>query len=354
MSFAGTPGPSTSKDDTVTLQADSDEFTEPPETRQELEQDLFKTQTAAYAKGTLRNLLCQWRSFSRFCNKYKVHQWPVTEHTMCLYAQYLAYTFHSAKSVRNYLNGIKTLHVLARVTPPPDLKNVEIRLTMAGLTRKMARPVKQAQPLTPEIMIDILTFLDLNKRNDLVFWGILVIGFFAMLRKSNLVPDSLKSFDAKRQLTRGHITFEKGVGIIKVTWAKNIQFRERVMKIPVFRIPGSPLCPVKTLKALLKVKGRKSDPLFGTKRNVGYSYAKFQDRFGSLLKKAGYRQGAFSSHSIRRGSVLFAHKSGVPGSLIQVHGGWASDAYKRYLSFPIEVRAVVALKMREAIQKAGL
>ena len=349
----GTSGPQEVGEGCVALQPESDDFTEPPETRKQLEADLLETQAAAYAKGTLRNLVCQWRSFTCFCQKYKIDEWPVSEHTMCLYAQYLAYTFHSVKSVRNYLNGIKTLHSLAGV-PTPDLKNVAIRLTLAGLTRKMARPVKQAQPITPEIMIDILTFLNLNKRSDLAFWGILVVGFFGMLHKSNLDPDSLKSFDPHRQLTWGHVEFREQIAVLGVTWAKNIQFKQKVLEIPLFRIPSSPLCPIMVLKPLMKGKGKPEFPLFGKGSKPLFSYTQFQKKFRALLKKAGYQEKAFSSHSIRRGSVLWAHCSGVPNSLIKVHGGWASDAYKRYLTFPIEVRAVVGLKMREAIQKAGL
>ena len=111
--------------------------------------------------------------------------------------------------------------MLARVQLP-DLKDVELRLTMAGLTRRMARPVKQALPLTPEIMLDILTFLDLKKKRDLAFWGILVVGFFAMLSKSNLVPDAIKSFDPTKQSTRCHVEFREEIVVLAITWAKNI------------------------------------------------------------------------------------------------------------------------------------
>ena len=136
---------------------------------------------------------------------------------------------------------------------------------MAGLTRKMARPTKQAQPLTPEIMIDLLTFLDLNKRSDLAFWGILVVGFFAMLRKSNLVPDSLKTFDAQRQLTRGHISFKDGVGFVKIMWAKNIQFRERVMNTPVFFHTEFPPVPCTCAQGAPQGKRKEVRPIVRTR-----------------------------------------------------------------------------------------
>ena len=335
----------------MALQPESDNFSEVPESKQELERELQVTQSNAYAKGTWKNLCCQWRSFLRFCKKYKIKQWPVSEHVMCLYAQYLAHSFHAIKSVRNYLNGVRTLHILAQVTPP-NLKDIEMRLTLRGLSRKMARPVKRAQPLTPEILLDILTFLDLNKKADLIFWGILLVGFFGMLRKSNLIPDSIDSFDPVKQMTKSHIEFRKELAVIHVTWAKNLQFRERLLEIPIFKMEESPLCPVRILRTLMKLPGGPQSPLFGG-RKVAFTYNKFQRKFRQVLKKAGYVPSAFSSHSLRRGSVCFAYRSGAPLSLVAVYGDWASDAFKNYLQFPIELRAVVALKMREGILKRG-
>ena len=226
-------------------------------------------------------------------------------------------------------------------------------LTLRGLTKIMARPVKRAQPLTPEILMDIVAFLNLSKRTDLVFWGILVIGFFAMLRKSNLMPDSRDSFDPVKQLTRGHVKFRQNIAIISVTWAKNLQNRERLLEIPLFEVKDSLLCPVTVLKALLKKEGRSSYPLFGSGKQVSFTYNQFQNKFRKVLNKAGYKSGAFSSHSIRRGAAIWASRNGVSENLLQIHGDWASDAYKNYLHFPLEIRAVVALKMREGIEKCG-
>ena len=69
-----------------------------------------------------------------------------------------------------------------------------------------------------------------------------------------------------------------------------------------------------------------------------------------MLKLAGYNHKSFSSHSVRQGGCTWAFRSGVPERLIQVQGDWSSDAYKCYLNFPIEIRVVVNLKMREMIK----
>ena len=345
------------EDDAVSLTADPEEFQEskpasPPANRKQLERDLHKMQKSAYAAGTVKNLLCQWRAFLRFSHKYHKQEWPVSEHTMYLFAQYLAYSFKSPNSINNYLYGIKTLHVLCQLKPP-DLKNIEVKLTMRGLCKILDKQVKRAQPLTPEILLDMLAYINLKKRSDRVFWAILLIGFFGMLQKSNLIPDTVKSFDKCKQLTCGHISFRGDLTIIKVTWAKNLQNRERLVEIPLFPIKESPLCPVTAIRSIWQHKGKLSAPLFGEREKVTFTYNQFQRKFRRVLRRAGYKSKLFSSHSMRRSGASWAHCSGAPESLIQIHGDWGSDCFKRYLNFPVEVRALVSLKIREKIIQSG-
>ena len=50
---------------------------------------------------------------------------------------------------------------------------------------------------------------------QIVFFGVfLLFAFFLMSRKSNLVPDSVHFFDAKKQLTRDKVVINKGVTIV--------------------------------------------------------------------------------------------------------------------------------------------
>ena len=91
-------------EDKVKINCSSDEFGDDyPPSREKLERDLCNTQTRAYAAGTLCNLACIWHIFRRFTCLYMIFDWPVKTHTICLFAQYLMYTFRSAKSVKNYV-----------------------------------------------------------------------------------------------------------------------------------------------------------------------------------------------------------------------------------------------------------
>ena len=189
----------------------------------------------------------------------------MSEHEVCLFAQYLAHKLKSPKSIRNYVSGLCTLHILTRVRPPA-MHDPEIKLTFRGLLKRKKHTVQRAQPITPEILLDMLTFLDFKKFEDLVFWGILLVGFFGMLRKSNLVSDTFGTFDPTKQLTRAHVSFVDELAVLEVMWAKNLQHRERLLQIPMLAIPDSPLCPVTILKVLVSTKGKQTRFIIQEKR----------------------------------------------------------------------------------------
>ena len=84
--------------------------------RQQLENDLQETKKKAYAQGTWSNWFIQWKEFFVFCEMYGIQEMPVSTHTLCFFAQHLAYTFKSSNSVKNYLAGVVKLHSLECAT----------------------------------------------------------------------------------------------------------------------------------------------------------------------------------------------------------------------------------------------
>ena len=80
-----------------------------------MEEDLQRTQKKAFRQGTVKMIYVVLK------------QWD---------------------SVRNYISGIRTLHLVTGVKLP-DLNDYEFKLTFTGLAKQMKVPVKQAQPITP-------------------------------------------------------------------------------------------------------------------------------------------------------------------------------------------------------------
>ena len=103
----------------------------------------------------------------------------------------------------------------------------------------MQHSVKQAAPISPLILADIYQMLDFQNEVDIVFWATILLGFFMMLRSSNLVPKSASSFSQLKQLSQDSIKFMQLGLVAVVKWSKTIQFRQKTLFIPIPAIPGS-------------------------------------------------------------------------------------------------------------------
>ena len=199
---------------------------------------------------------------------------------------------------------------------------------------------------TPLILAQIHAVLNFKKRIDIILWATLLVGFFIMARASNLVPVSARKWSTIRQLAKDSIVFNKKGMKVNIRWSKTIQFRQKVLEIAVYAIPGSILCPVKAVRRLLRVN-RCSDkgPLFAITNHKVFTYTMLQKKLKQVTVDIGLQKGKFTTHSIRRGAVVWAEHNQVPHNMIQIYGDWSSDAYKRYLQFPDETRQSVARKM---------
>jgi hypothetical protein len=90
---------------------------------------------------------------------------------------------------------------------------------------------------------------------DANFWCLFLHAFFLMSRKSNLVPNSVKTLNSNKQLCRSNIEInsEKNILLINISWSKTIQFGERNLVVPLISIPDSPLCPVKAYHNMISL-----------------------------------------------------------------------------------------------------
>ena len=132
-----------------------------------LSKEVKQSMKVAYAEGIFKNLRIQWESFLLFSFYYKLNPFPVDVETLCLYAQVLSRSFKSVQSVRNYLSAVKTLHSLLDLKyPETDL--MQLKLLLRGIARSKQHVPRKASPITPHILKDMFSFLDLQQDFDLV------------------------------------------------------------------------------------------------------------------------------------------------------------------------------------------
>lgn len=314
----------------------------------DLKTELKNSRRHAFAVGTNKNLNIQWETFLMFCFYFGLNYLPVDTETLSLYAQFLSRSFKSTQSIKNYLSGVKTMQYLLGHTTT-HINDFLVNLSLRGMGRIKPHLIKQARAISPDMLIAMHTFFNFSSHFEIVLWCLFLFGFFLFARKSNLVPDS-NNYKEKKFLTRENVQVVGDILLVHIKWSKTIQFGQRIIEIPLVKIPGSVLCPVKAFTNMCKaVPALPSAPLFSLPKGKCITYYQYQNKLRYFIGKVGLNPDEFSTHSMRRGGTSYAFHSKVPIPLIKSHGDWKSECFYRYLSFSLEDKLLVASKMKESI-----
>ena len=253
-------------------------------------------------------------------------------------------------SVRNYLSGVKLLHLLAG-EDITVFKSSELTILLRGLDRVPNR----APPVTPDILLQLVSLVDFTNPVEVTFVSAFLCTFFLLARVSNIVPSTVSSFQPSMHLCRRDIVPTSTVLVVLFKHTKTIQFGKRRLLLPLLRMPQSPLCPVQMYELMCSlVPTPPQSPAFLLPTKAGHTVSvtklQFVSFFRDLLRRAGipdYR--TFQGHSFRRGAASWVFRLGVPGEIIQVYGYWASDAYKSYLEMSMASKLQLAYRMRQVL-----
>ena len=308
-----------------------------------LDAQVAHTKGESLKQSTKRNLLTQLTSYQRFCNKYQLTYFPADNKQICRYGQYLAKTFQSPEAVGNYMSAVRTFMALMGMKIPSPAEK-EVQMFVQGLKRTMEHEVTQAAPITPEILLRMSRVVDYTNHVDMVAWVATLIGFTMFLRKSNLVPDNMTSFNGSMQFRRKDFnsTGPMSVMMAEITWAKNLQFKQKILRIPVLPVDNKAICPVIwTHYMMQQLPARPDDPAFtiwhkGEK--AALSANQLIARLRKWLRLIKEEDEAYSLHSLRRGGATFAYQCNIEEEMIKRLGNWASDAYKRYIDVSMDDR----------------
>lgn len=313
-----------------------------------LKKDVRRSRRNAFATGTSANLRTQWRAYFLFCAFFHFNPMPSTLEVISLFAQFLSRTFRSIGAIRNYLHGLKVLH-LSGGLEFPHLDRFELKLLLKGIAKLNPQTPRQPLPITPPVLIRIFRVLDLSLPLHATLWCCFVLSFFLFARKSNMVPPSRVSFDGRKHLRRGDVLKCQAGLLVYFKWSKTIQHGERRLLIPLAAKSDSFLCPKKAFDNMCRVvPAGKAAPAFlvpGESGLVTLTHSSLVTYLRQILQKAGFNPKAFSGHSFRRGGATWAFKCGVPGELIRLHGDWKSASYLRYLEFSTETKMGVSVAL---------
>ena len=319
---------------------------------EELKTDSRRTQAYYHAKNSSRNILSHIRQWLFFTIFFGLCIFPASTDNLILFAEIMSITC-GYDHIKNVIGSIGFIHKILDLHFDRD--SFRLRLTLQSLKRRLARCPLQALPITIEHLKKMYAFIDVNDPEDLAIWTSILVGFFGLLRKKNLVPEDLKDLDTFKILTRRKILIDhtRGVALILVNFAKNNQFGQKQLVIPLIRNSCKALDPVHHLDLLHTMNVCPPDsPAFSyikKGRLHSVNYKTFTARLKSLLSRAGLSPEQYSGHSLRRGGASFLHACGCSNLQIQASGDWASSVFTRYLYVTLEQRLQSQMTMAKNI-----
>ena len=256
--------------------------------------------------STKKNLLSQLTAYEKFCNRYLLEYFPCDNKQLCRFGQHLSSTFESPDSVTNYLSGVRMCLALLGLQIP-DVNDRQIKMFTTGLRRIMPHAIKQAELVTPELLLRLSKVINYRDQVQLVAWTGPLLGFYMFLRKSNLVPDTMDTFDREQQFCRSDLNLlgTDRAMMCEIRWSKTIQYKQKVLQLPVLPAKNKAICPVFWTHYMVNlIQVAPHHPVLSLKvagNVLALSANQLIYRFRKWLLLIGCDPSIYSLHLLRRG-----------------------------------------------------
>ena len=290
---------------------------------------------AAWSSNTLSTRNSQWRKYLQFCSETDQTPLPADIQAVVRFLVYLGRTCKYS-TINNYLSAVISLHKFYGY----DVSfrdSFLVKLVMRGLKSQLGDQKTQMQPLTIQ-QLQLIYDTCVLTQEDQLMWCVIILSFRSLLRKSNIVPDTLTKWG--HVLRRKDVIFHDWGIMLMVRSTKTLQCREYVLEIPVYKVANPAFCAVKAVRDHFQLtpSGSEEDPLFLRNSTKGLTPVLYKDVLAFLKKSVqeiGLQPQEYGTHSLRRAGVGFLHGLGVPLQDLMSMGDWHSLAVLDYLITPV-------------------
>lgn len=256
---------------------------------------------ASMSASTRRAYAAAWKIFCAWCHEHVLSPLPADAETLAAYL---------TDRAPHLLPGTLTKHVVAiaqvhrlRGLHDPTL-DARIKRLMRGIRRTHGQPARGKAPLLVGDLISIVETLDLETLAGLRDKALLLVGFAAALRRSEIVALDVEDLDFRSDgialMLRRSKTDQEGNGrVVGVAYGTN----------------GT--CPVVALRSWLTTAGISTGPVFRAvdrhdRVRDGRLNAKTVCRIiKKLVPAAGLNPAAYGGHSLRSGFATSAAAAGI-------------------------------------------
>ena len=285
-----------------------------------------------YAKDSRKNVLSHLRQLCIFCAAFNLSFLPVSRNTLLGFIELLSRTC-GFDHISHVLSSVKFLHKYKGFEYPGD--SFEFSILFKGLKRKLAKPTKQALPITPEMLVLMYQYVDIHQAKALAHWTAFVFALRLLYRKSSIAPVSLTKFEPRTGLSREKAQIVSNVVLVYQNHSKTNQFMSTTRITPLLPSSVRALDPVfHYFKLLNEHAVPENYPAFsyieaGVIKCV--TQRSFAEYLRSLLVCIGVDPSKWSGHSFRRGGASLLYRQGLDPLTIQACGDWSSDTFLHYI-----------------------
>lgn len=297
----------------------------------------------AVAPGTAANRIRQARLYIAFALCYKFNFLNPTITNLSMYVQFLANSFASPLSVKNYMSGAKqwVFQHGGAINMFSSSLITDVGKGAAILSNHVPSP---AAPLRVSELYVVARFLDKYGPSAFPVKAAVLIGFACFLRSSNLLSPSLSSWEGPHTLLARDVVLNHDSLSICIRSAKTLSNKSPII-LHVLKAADIVLCPVTAwLNYSIAFNPQPLGPAFVYKDGLPLTPLPVVKLIRLALKHAGYSNvNNYSIHSIRRGAVQLAASAGATKESLKAHGTWRSDAGLRaYLNISSQVPQIIA------------
>lgn len=241
-----------------------------------------------------------------------------------MYARFLADSFKSLVSVKNYLAGARTW-VQFHKGDISCFSSPQVTSVVKGVTLLSDHVPSPAPPLLPAHILAICNYIDSQPLCPAALKPAILIAYVCFLRNSNVLSLSLSSWGGPHTLRAGDILPSPNGLYVVIRSTKTLKSAAPTV-LEVYSIQGSSICPVSAwYRYRHSVAPTPCGPAFVLENGASHTAKTVVQIMRLALKTKGYSNSeAVSMHSLRRGAAQTAEAAGAPIKDIMGHGTWKS------------------------------
>ena len=252
----------------------------------------------------------------------------LSQYTLMTYVLHLQTKFKSPSAMMNYISGactwVLTSDGLALAFDTYFMKR--------DMQRMSSHVPAQAPPLLPIVVYNAIQFYSTIGPNHHVLVASLLIGYFTLLRQSNLFY-SCRLYDPDHILRARDIAVTKDGLCVRVRSFKMTMKSAPSINILLPTIPSSPYCLVMVwITYVSQTRLPLDGPAFITSDGCPLTARAFIDTLRLALTVAGHPlPGSITDHSLRRGATQACALHGLSLSDIRQFRNWRTNAVYTYV-----------------------